>query len=339
MLSHAKGNLQQYFDLTNKAELKLIEGKHREAQKLYKEAFLYKDLAFSIDLYNSAITAILLKDKNEAFSSSFKLADRGVNSAFFSKNSEFQYLKAADKNQWDSLLSYAAHKATSFHTANFELKNAISGLIKRDQQVHRAMALNDTLFPETVVKKIDDSISAELMKLFEKNGFLSEFNLGAEVRNDTVLAPYMDFNIIIRHNFQGIVSYDTLFAPICKKAINDGLMHPYEYANLRDSNPRNGNLFFGTSNYYIRYKCAIYLSNSMSKEEKREIDSLRKGIDLPLLSESVLKIKYRIENPNTKFFFRDNYSIMGSFANPESEAMFKKYSIVIVPNLRNCNEQ
>ncbi|MNI46189.1 hypothetical protein D3C81_1568200 [compost metagenome] len=196
---------------------------------------------------------------------------------------------------------------------------------------------NDPSLNEQMLNSIDDSISKKLYGIIKENGFLSEFDLGIQVENDTTILSIPQFYIIIRHNFQGIQKYDTLFNQVCKQSLSKGILHPYVYANMRDANPVNGNMFFGTSHLFVKYKCAVYLPNEFLDSKKiEEIDSLRELYWLPKVEESLVKIKYKLENPESSFRFKEHISSIGSFGSPQSEKSFLESSKVLIENINGC---
>lgn len=224
------------------------------------------------------------------------------------------------------------------------LNARLKKLYDRDQQMHILLQQRDIKYSEVEVsvKKTDDSISRELMKIFSRWGFLSEFNMGAFVVNDTTLLKEPPFYIIMRHNFQGLSSYDTLFAPICKKSIYEGLLHPMVYAAFRDANPVNGNTYYGTAHHFTRYKCSVFTETEDEHTPKintvKFIDEQRAIIFIPSLHDALKKILFRIQNPNSQFVIRDNYSRIMDFTNKESEDGFLKYSRIIVEKIPGCQE-
>lgn len=335
-VSKANQNLHVYFENINKAELDIANQDYRGASEKYKIAFTNKENPFAIDLYNALITSLRLEDFDQSYTYCILLAEKGVGQNFFSKKSDFKKLRIKKRKDWNSLLILAADRKAKYDRDNKEINNKLAILYKRDQEIHALLRSNPENIPdpEIEVKRVDDSTSFELMALFQEYGFLSEFNLGAPITDDTVILKQPNFYIIIRHNFQGLIRYDTLFAGTCRKAIQQGEMDPMVYAVMRDANGINGNIDYGTSHIVMKYNCAIYMDRDMykrytSKDLKfKHIDSNRKSIYLPPMEDALNKLIFRIRKPDSPFIIRDTYGIIGSFAEKRDEEIFLKDNIV-----------
>ncbi|MDR3008607.1 MAG: hypothetical protein LBV59_11775 [Sphingobacterium sp.] len=330
-------DLKSYYALTNKAELFICQGQHQKSLDAYKKAFKINANHYSLDLYNAALLAMDLKDYKTAYQLSMKLAEKGIGDQFFEKKSEFILLKQHSNNDWMKLISVAKNQQKYYTTKNKKLNEKLLDLFTRDQEVHFRNLRNDSTLSEQMLNSTDDSISKILYSIIQENGFLSEFNLGIQTENDTTILSVPQFYIIIRHNFQGIQKYDTLFNQVCRQSLTKGILHPYVYANMRDANPVNGNMFFGTSHLFVKYKCAVYISDEFTDSKKiEEIDSLREIYWMPKVEESLVKIKYKLENPRSGFRFKEHISSIGSFGNPDSEKSFLKSSKVLIENINGC---
>lgn len=343
-LSFAQQNLASYYSHTNKAELAITQSNYTNALNEYKEAFKANNMPFASDLYNALCLAIALKSLNHAYDYCFTLAGKGVGAAFFNKKTLFEELKTKDAKLWKAIIDHAAKSRKTFDTNNKLLNVALNKLYDKDQQMHTLLQQAGEKYKQTevMVKKSDDSISGELMKVFSKHGFLSEFNMGVFTKDDTVLLKEPGFYVMIRHNFQGLSSYDTLFAPLCKKAIAEGTLHPMVYAGFRDGNPINGNIYYGTAHLITRYKCSIYAEaedvQAVASNTFKKINTERSEIFIPSLQDALPKILFRIQNPHSGFIFRDNYSTVSNFANSESEQSFLGRNIVLVAQIPACKE-
>jgi hypothetical protein len=329
--------LKSYYELTNQAELFICHGQIKRSLDTYKNAFRMSSNHYSLDLYNATLLALKLKDFKTAYQLSMNLAKKGIGEPFFEKKSEFIPLKEHNNKDWIKLLSVASIQRKYFTRKNKELNEKLLDLFTKDQEVHLRNLRNDPSLSEEMLNSIDDSISKKLYGIIMENGLLSEFDLGIQIENDTTILSIPQFYIIIRHNFQGIKKYDTLFNQVCMQSLSKGILHPYVYANMRDANPVNGNMFFGTSHLFIKYECAIYIPNEFTDPKRiEEIDSLRDLYWLPRVEYSLVKIKYKLENPGTSFRFKEHISSIGSFGNPQSEKSFLETSKVLIKNINGC---
>lgn len=333
-----------YYHYTNQAELAIVRADYAQAAANYKDAFKANIRPFATDVYNALCCALRLNNQKDSYKYCLLLAKKGVGENFFEKKALFNDFKQKDKGAWHKILAHARGNRKKFD-ANFRSLNAqLNNLYNRDQQVHRLLQQPGRDYEQTeiLVKKSDDSISRELMKVYERWGFLSEFNMGAFVSDDTVLQLQPPFYIIMLHNFQGISSYDTLFAPMCKKAIQEGTLHPMVYAGFRDGNPANGNVYYGTAHYIIGYKCSIYKevedADTPEYNTIKRINKQRAKIFIPSFEDALQKIVFRIQNPDSEFEWRDHYGRIRSFANKESEQHFLERHKLMVDQIPGCTE-
>lgn len=343
-IAFAQKDIPAYYRHTNQAEISLVQGNKINAAKEYKAAFTANDAPFYTDLCNAMVLAAELNAVDDVYAYAELLAAKGIGERFFAQHSKLLSLRTEQSARWKALLRNAATSREKWDAQNKELNARIKALFDRDQEVHTTLQTARANYKETEteVKRVDDSISAELNKIFDQYGFLSEFNMGIFLGEGNWPRAEPDFYVIIRHNFQGITSYDTLFAPLCKKAIAQGTLHPMTYATFRDANPSNGNLLYGTSHVFTRYKCTLYTDLKTKKEDpyafnpKEQVDSMRSTLHLSTLEDVQQKILYRMKNQSQPYIFRDNYSIIGSFANMESEQRFLERNKVIMSQVPGC---
>ncbi|WP_293906139.1 hypothetical protein [Sphingobacterium sp. UBA5670] len=330
-------DLKSYYALTNEAELFICHGQNQTSLDTYKKAFKINTNHYALDLYNAALLALDLEDFKAAYQLSFMLAEKGIGNQFFEKKSEFHCLKKYNNRKWMNLIAVAKNRQNYFSTKNKGLNEKLFDLFTKDQEAHFRNLRKDPTLDEQMLNSIDDSISKKLYDIIVENGLSSEFDLGIQTENDTTILSMPQFYIIIRHNFQGKQKFDTLFNQVCKQSLSKGLLHPYIYANMRDANPANGNMFFGTSHLFVKYKCAIYIPDEFTDSKKIvQIDSLRELYWMPNVEQSLVKIKYKLENPRSSFRFKEHISSIGSFGNSASEKSFLESSVLLINNIKGC---
>jgi hypothetical protein len=328
---------RKYFDYINQAELSITSGDIQLGLNNYQRAFKINSLPFASDLYNASMCAISLNRFREAMSICWQLAESGVASAFFDKASAFSSLKKERK--WSKLLQHADEVKNQLAVKYKVVNDKISTLYQADQKMHSVWASSDhnrKLAGD--VRVIDDSISRELMDMFETNGYLSEFKVGVSVVEDTILTD-PEFTIIMLHNYQGLYgNSDTLFSTILWNQLLAGTIRPDFYAKIQDGGSSKGDRpYYGSQLLYWNYKCKLY-RRKVAQDLIKKIEANRQIIGLPPLSDLMAKILFNAERRNHGFLIDQFASGVHRFSDSHAEQNFLS-GLDPLTDIANCENK
>ncbi|MGE9310494.1 hypothetical protein ACLOAU_02555 [Niabella sp. CJ426] len=326
---------KKYSELVNQAELKIIDSKYGEALEIYNLAFDVKENPFAADLYNASICAAYVGKLDASMALCKKLAVKGVGSNFFKNVSA--YSKLHKHREWNSNMIYAKNMRDSILRKNKNILMKIDSLVIRDQLVNHVWRESGMATKERDMMYLTgDTISHCLKSMFESRGFLSEDIIGPPLNESGLLSTMLPFDVIMVHNYQSRQNGDTVFTPSLRKALINGEISPDYYATIQDMGTNNGSRpYYGTVKFYFQYKCKLLLT-PYNKQRKETIDSNRASIGLCSTDDLLKKVVYRISNPGTEFKITAQLSILGSYADKESEELALKENIVMVDNIPNC---
>jgi hypothetical protein len=332
-----KDNPSQYNAYVNKAELAIVDQQQEQALRFYDSAFGYKTIPFAQDLYNASVCALKTNDIPKAFSLCRHIAAKGTGKAFFEKKPVFVPLCRYVK-QWHKLLADADRIKDKYILSNREVKKIIDGLYSRDQEMHRRWSGSDyNAALESEMKALDDSVSKALLGIFKKYGYLSEDVIGVNIHADTILEYEPQFSVIMLHNYQGRIKTDTLFSPILREMLAAGKIKPEYYASIQDAGSNFiERPYYGTSEL-SNYKCTLY-RQKLPKEVLRNIDIVRQRTGLSTLDDFLKKVVFNTDHANFEFLINARSTLIYSFANEESEKIFKEENDVIIPHIKGCKE-
>lgn len=337
---------KDYFNKVNQAELAIVKGQYKTALDYYRQAFKAKKKPLAQDLYNASICAIRGKSYKYALSYCRRLADKGVGKNFFLYKTTYKDLRGA--KSWTAIIERAAKVKDSLYNRNKPLLAHLDSLYACDQYWHGLWGKSnhhDTAL-YALLDNVDDSLSFALMKIFKKNGYLSEDMLGVEMENDTVISDWPSFFIIMLHNDQGMPWLSTrtiprripmgAFAKIFRQAIDAGQINPELVAIVEDRGGHGdlSDIFFGTNSLYEIYGSNVYINREANTlDNLKRIDSNRKDLGTYPLSDYIEKAVYKIINPNSPFWFYPTIISIKSFADEESRNKFMENSDLYLKNI------
>lgn len=265
-----------YYTYTEKAENHIIRRQYADANKTYLQLeHEYKTL-FSQDIHNAIRCAILSRDYENAFFWGKKIAQKGINIKYFNA-SIFTTLKKNLKweefnNSFDSISNHAVSKI------NFGLKQQLQDLLDEDQSDY---GLENRQEPKKLYET-SERVTDKLIKLIEKEGFPSEEKIGVYVKNETIVVPFPDYNVLIRH---AVMQNPSKLKDLV--ALLNNSSDSLEYDKKRSPSHRS----FVNSCFHV-YKGNLYNNKSCGNNELM-----------------VRKIKFMFSNPNNFIVDQGDYVI------------------------------
>ncbi|HRP90373.1 MAG TPA: hypothetical protein PKX92_10045 [Edaphocola sp.] len=335
---NAQENLLAYYNNVNKAEIAITKESYKKAGRFYRRAFSNKQIPFAVDLYNSIITNIKINRTDDAILQCFQLAKYRVGKNFFINNSSLTSLRKLQK--WHELLNNIDSIENSNKLYNPEILLALNPILNKDFNTHHEWQIsnkNNKLKEE--MHKIDDSLSNNLIGLFQKYGYLSEYKIGASVQCDTLLLFQPIFYIILLHNYQNISRKDTIFSPILRNGLNNGEVTPTFFSVVQDHGSNIEERIFYGNTLYVSYLGSLYRTKDILDSNIKKgtyntyINKLRKTIYLCPIEDLEKKIFYNINNPNSEFRIFGPADKIVAFSDKESEEFFYKNSVLIRKNI------
>ena len=278
----------------NKAELAITNKNFTSAETHYLAAFKINETPPAIDLQNAITTAIKNGKLDLSFELCRKLASLGVGRRYFEQR------KFAPLNQmkgWQEILYYAERKKEEFKNEN----SALYEMQKEHFAVTRASFNDISSDSMLLLSKKKREIENRLLDIFRRNGYLSEYKIGVNLKEDTLITDPV-FTEIIEWNYivqlstheQAYLIPDTFYS-ILKTAHDQGLV-PYDYIERVVSNQSVDSLRLPRPDVA---HCKVYLCASTASPEK--IDVGRKLLGLCTYDEYLQKIRYSVDNAKDDF--------------------------------------
>lgn len=324
-----------YNHYVNQAELFFIDDDYNNASIYYDSAFQYKGNHFAKDIYNASLCAIKTDRLELAKTFCKKLAEKGVGQSFFSRVPT--YLKLEKTNEWKSMLQHADIVRKENQKKNKSSLALIDSLVSKDQKVNKAWRNSGRANNEKEIMYLtNDTISMQLLNIFDTAGFLSEFKIGTILNNDGLLSGMLPFDVILIHSYQNHGKGDTLFNRTLHDALVSGQITPDYYAIILDMGSYSSSRpYYGAIRFYYQYKCKLLL-DTYDKSRIEKIDNNRAKIGLCSTNDLLKKILYRITNPKSEFKLTAQITEVGAYADKESEDEMMKTAEIIVQNIPGC---
>ncbi|MCX2429852.1 hypothetical protein [Pedobacter sp. GR22-10] len=290
-----------YNEEINRAELDIVSNNFVEANKHFKNAFDINNHPQPIDAENAVINAVIINDFDQAFAFAKKIAETGVGRTYFEKLKRFSILKS--KKEWALLLTYASEQKLRIDTEGHKLIIELIDLQKKYQKII-SLGFNKNTSKENLGKLTDEKLAIEqtLHNLFVKEGYLSEYQIGANIKNDTLFS-YPIFSDIIIYSYMPDLSKKEFVYKEPDQAfylfMDEMKKGTISFYYLQDiiTNQQVMNLRLPSIG---QFGCSFYACKK-SELSPFEIDNRRRKIGLCSYDDYMKKFTFVIENPNSPF--------------------------------------
>jgi len=254
-------NYIDYYNLCNEGDRLAYFDKYEKALHSFETAFDKVDYVHAKQYEKASQCAIQLYQYEKATVYAQKALLQGSDLQFLKGKIAKKFRKTeAYKQLSRNLANYQKQHLSSI---NLDYRTQIDSLYYFDQRVIRKnrrvkgkYQIDKAILPDNKYD-LDSLIFKNLLELIETYGFPSEKNIGK--------GGYESVYIILHHN--GRLSQNKEHLPMMKEALLKGEYLPKDYAWMYDQ----GRLFEG-ENPLFYYGVA---SNTISSEEKKEIDKIR----------------------------------------------------------------
>lgn len=224
----------QYYKLINEAEKYLSEKDYNNVQYTYQNAFSIFEIPLAKDLHKAMMNATALKDKFHFFQYAEMLSKNyGAPVEFYTMQEAFQVWKGTQK--WQELLIQVKQNQTVFLNKNKIIIQQIDSLHTAVRNYYNHF-FDNTYSEESLNKKVK-MISNAILQLFEQYGFVTEYHVGLNLKNDTIIVDskimeIMRFSSLYVHN--GIVEEAIVlnYDPHVKKAFEEGKISMDDFYRL-----------------------------------------------------------------------------------------------------------
>jgi|GEM_PF-1190268 len=298
-VSEAKStDYQSYNNYINKAEMAIVHSGNQQAQIYYDSAFMINPVPFATDIQNALFNAIQNKNSSRAFMYAKQLAQLGVGKPYFEKRQDLNWLKT--QNGWDKLLDQALVGKNKIESENAGLLMHLrNNKLKYEEIEKKYLPPTGSTEDYTAFIKNEELLAQDLLAVFEKNGYLTEYKIGVNMANDTLIDEPIFTQIMRMHNVMGkdqdIVYRDDGFTTILFQAMKNGLISTDYFGTATKSQWADS---LSSSLSVTRLKCDVYICPDYSSAETK---IKRRENGLGTYEEAVEKLKFNIENPGTPF--------------------------------------
>lgn len=328
--------INDYHALVNRAELKIIDKDYAAALACYDTAFTRKEFPFAQDLYNASLCALQTGRQSRALAFCYRLADKGIGSAFFLKASVYRPL--ASGAAWKAFIAYANNSRETFLHNNKKTMAFMDGLFSISDTIpvwNGPPDMNSRA--DNIRIWVNDSLSQELLHFIQQNGYPSEELAGCHVINDTLLSDLPRFSTLIEKRWLLVNIYvDTLFRDVLLEAgVRKGLLKPEVYLDIT-RHTINGN-DMELRSFYSWYGCGIYADKGISKERVAQYWS---SVGACSPDDYLKKFAYNISHPHGDFHIhtfgirQDN----GDEEPAEERMRYSRQHELVVQHIPGCKE-
>lgn len=297
----------KYYYLVNKAELLIIDGNYKAANRTYNVAFKQVEKPFARDYWNALICSNKINTKRKSFRLIKKLALKGFEIKNFNTES---FANFKNKRLWKKVeKKYDKWLDLHNRAIDTDLKEKMYSLQYSDQNIrYRYEIYKDS------IRKVDSFIIKELIEIFDKKGIIDENDIGINNPN-----TYLPHYTLIRHH---VLSYlMPRLGESLEKAVLDGRFSRKFYA-MNFSTDMDG-IIFGKNygNMAIVKIDGLLYHIDYSKEELEIINKNRESIGLESYNEYVKKVDFAQENREFAF---DNWAgfVAMNFADDRSKQIY-----------------
>ena len=214
-----------YYTYTQNAENYIMARQYVKAKEQYNLLNQNYPFLFAGDIHNGIRCAVLSRDFKTAFLWSKKLASKGVELSYFNS----KIFNGMRKNpDWENFsIKYDSICLLTKKNWNLKLKKELTDLLQEDQVNY---GLENRKDPK-VLYETTERVTKKLIDLLKREGYPSEEKIGAYVKNDTILIPFPDYNVLIRHAVQQKPKNLAVLNELLDKSINS-----LEYDSKRSFN-------------------------------------------------------------------------------------------------------
>lgn len=279
-----------YYTFTEEAENYILKRQYAKATEQYIALNKEFPVLFARDIHNAIRCAIFSRDYENTYYWAEKLAKKGVGIKYFDSKI-FNLLKK--HKEWNNFSEKYDSIYNEFQSSrNIKLKEEIEKLVQEDQTNY---GLANRKEPK-VLFETTERVTDKLIDLLNDNGYPSEEKIGVYTKNDTVINPFPEYHVLIRHAIQQKPQKLEVLNELLNKSIKK-----LEYDSKRSTN----NVFYYNSCFHI-YKGNLYNSKSCGSNDLM-----------------VRKMKFTFNNPYGFFIHNDNYVI--TEYNKENPEEYDKY--------------
>jgi len=315
LFSQDTSSVYKYYQLTNKAELAIVDNQPQKAAKFYKKAFSISNIKpFSTDLYNASINLIDINKYRIAKKYLIYMVANGLDLKYI--ENETAFVKIYSKKNWKKKIG-----KTNIIKKNKVLIDTLNLLEYRDQYF-RKLPGSYKLYDDTI-RKLDINNVSILKKLIDEKGYPSEKKIGYYEG----FSFSKNFEIVIWHQTASYKKVD--FTTILRNAVTKGEIQPKRAAHLIE-NQQSEDIYLITRFFTVSCPTCThdfqkkiqdkFFYFSLSNETIHNINKLRYQIKLESLQDQEKKNYFSINNPESKFIFYPGYISKFSFQN-ETDAL------------------
>lgn len=299
----------------------LIQEKFTEGGQFYEQAFQSFDKPFALDINNAFHCSVILEDYEKSANYARKLIRLGCNMRFFLEQESIKTFKKSPF--WKKVVDdYPTLSGEFSKNSNWELRRQLGSLLGRDQYwrgIDKGYEHPASTFHE------DSLIMVELLEIFQKEGYLNEYDTGVYIRDDTTLTD-SPLPLILLHNysFHKDSKKGLDLTELLKKFVFEGELPVDVFTFLND---RSGKYMIGKG--FARSDCiwkmkGVYYYEKMSVENIKEIDERREDFYLCSVDQMRTKAYFQLKKGRFSFF---SFSYVSSIDLPEE--MVKSFFVPI----------
>ncbi len=265
-----------YYTYTEEAENYILKGQFAKAKEQYIALIKEFPVLFARDIHNAIRCAMFSRDYENAYFWSEKLAKKGIGIKYFDSK---PFILLKKHKEWTNFIVKYDSIYNEFRSRiDIRFKVEIEKLLEEDQAVYGVANRKEP----RVLFETTEKITAKLIDLLNNKGYPSEEKIGVYINNDTVIIPFPDYHVLIRHAIQQKPKNLEILNNLLNKNIKK-----LEYDSKRSSN----NVFNYNSCFHI-YKGNLLNSKSCGSNDLM-----------------VRKMKLIFNNPHGFFIHTDNYTI------------------------------
>ena len=215
--------IRKYYELTNKAELAIIDSNYSEATGLYKKAFTMKE-GNGTDLFNAFIVSFLTKDTQNARLCFRELTLHGMKLSVL-ENSKFG--EKISKDQLFQLVTsdYDSLREVCLKSDKPRLASILDSIYDNDQR-----ARQNSKEMHVSYEDIDNANVDNICNFVQKYGFPSFEKVGVLEKRTITVGNFGAFSLVMWH----VRGRKTRLSTIAHNAVIAGEYPPNEYALISD---------------------------------------------------------------------------------------------------------